>query len=313
VSPTRFTLLVCSLLVLLCITSTAQYPSKSDGSSDATIVLTAHDKADASPINLGKEDLLVLEDGESRRIVAVEDHSSIPVSMTFLIDMSPSQAGSVQVNRAAAVALVNSALRPGKDMAAVYTFASELSRIQPRTSDLVTVKSTIQQLNYHSSPQNRKTGPVRTSIWDAVFAICNEPTQPSMRKIRKVIILMTDGMDNGSQKKNIDAIGSALRSNAIIYAFRFVWDQTDYGYGQEVLKEVSRQTGGRGFSPKNLRDLNSSVARVQKYLQSQFAITYSSLSKNSSHPYRKIEIKVVNAEKKKRLELLYPPRYYSGL
>jgi VWFA-related protein len=67
----------------------------------------------------------------------------------------------------------------------------------------------------------------------------------------------------------------------------------DVGEGQETLREVARETGGRAFVNRN--DVENGIALAQRDQAATYTIAYYSTNKASDHKYRAIDLKVDRA------------------
>ena len=77
-----------------------------------------------------------------------------------------------------------------------------------------------------------------TAIWDAVWASSNDLLGESAENTRRTIILLTDGVDTISQLKIEDAIRSAQKADALIYAIG-IGDSYSFGVDEGRLKKIA--------------------------------------------------------------------------
>ena len=118
--------------------------------------------------------------------------------------------------------------------------------------------------------------------------------------MRRVLIVISDGDDNLSDHALSDAIESAIRAEAAIYA---VSTNTDWlaisgdkphkmhlELGDKVLQEFADESGGRVFFPYKVEDLAQSFVDIGNELRSQYFIAYSPTNTESTGKYRKIEV-----------------------
>jgi VWFA-related protein len=83
------------------------------------------------------------------------------------------------------------------------------------------------------------------------------------------------------------------------------------GVDKDVLRDLSRATGGRAFFPDKKLDLNAVFTEIERELRTQYLIAYSSTNKKLDGAYRKITIEITNPElKKEKLEIRHRPGYY---
>src|SRR5207245_1978073 len=93
-----------------------------------------------------------------------------------------------------------------------------------------------------------------TTMYDAILLASDEITRK--QKGRKALILLTDGVDNGSKTFLNDAIEAAQRADTLVYSILFADEQSyrspfgggrgggEHPDGRKVLQQISRETGG---------------------------------------------------------------------
>jgi Ca-activated chloride channel homolog len=112
--------------------------------------------------------------------------------------------------------------------------------------------------------------------------------------------VISDGDDNLSDHALSDAIESAIRAEAAIYAISTNTDWLSISGdkphkihvegGDKVLEEFADQTGGRVFYPYKVEDLAQSFVDIGTELRSQYFIAYSPKDTESVGKYRKIDV-----------------------
>ncbi len=144
--------------------------------------------------------------------------------------------------------------------------------------------------------QRRASGP-GTTLYDAILLASDELLRKQTG--RKAIILLTDGVDNGSKTSLTDAIESAQRADTLVYSILFADEQ---GYrmpgggggnhpdGKKVLEQLSRETGGTFFEVSKKLSIDDIYDRLQDELRNQYSIGYSSDKPASDSGYRKIAV-----------------------
>ncbi len=123
---------------------------------------------------------------------------------------------------------------------------------------------------------------------------------------RKAIVLITDGVDQGSRYTREKAIEAAQRSDSIIYSIYYV-DYAAYGgrfggMGMGVtdgdLRKMSEETGGRVFKVDRNNSLQQIFDQLQQELRTQYAISYTPTNSNKDGTFRKVEIRTTHKEAK---------------
>ena len=94
-----------------------------------------------------------------------------------------------------------------------------------------------------------------TMLYDAVYSSAHEELAQQVG--RKAMILLTDGEDDGSKLKLVDAIEAAQKADSIVYVLLCA-DRGFYGFGgfsgDSEMKKLTQETGGRVIDVGNKMD-----------------------------------------------------------
>jgi VWFA-related protein len=288
----------------------------------ANVLLTAVDKNRRFVTTLRREDVRVLEDGVEQQISSFQRETDLPVSVVLLVDTSASQAGVMSDEREAALAFVESTLRPGKDTASVLSFTG-LTRIeQEPTGDLARLRAAIATLKTEfkfGAPECDRDSPpevlirCETRAWDAVLVAARGVLARTPQTTRRAVILLSDGDDCCSRVSRFRSVEEAVRENVVVYSIGIRDDDIDQGeLRRSWLRQVSEDTGGRAFFPKNRAELDAAFAQVAAELRSQYLITYSPSNKAKDGGLRRVAVEITNPDlRKQKLRLLYRQGYYA--
>jgi VWFA-related protein len=192
---------------------------------------------------------------------------SAPLTTMLVIDISGSMAYGQKLDsaKAAATAYVNQ--MRATDEAGLISFDTEITYVQPTTTDQKELKRAIDGLATGSD----------TAMYDAVYEAID-----LLQNIagRKAVIILTDGMDNRSTHtadELIERIGPAGLSISTIGLGDPAQKTASYtGIDEPALKNLAEQAGGTyGYAndPEALRKLYEQYGRA---LQSEYVITYTS-------------------------------------
>jgi VWFA-related protein len=291
------------------------------------IFFTAADKHKRFISTLKREDVRVLEDGVAQEIFTFQRNLELPLSLAILIDTSRSEERVLPELKAAAQLFLESVMRANKDEAAVVSFTGEPTLEQGLTGNVSRLRRAIERVEYVppsgligggvvvggtppiSDTQQMLAG--STAIWDAVWTTSNEILRDSAEHTRRAIILLTDGQDTTSQVHLRDAIDSAVKVDALVYAIG-IGDRYSYGIDEGSLKKITEATGGRAYFPRNERELRDAFAQIQRDLREQYLIAYSSSNKGRDGAYRRVTIEITNPDlQKQALKLTYRPGYFA--
>jgi VWFA-related protein len=287
--------LQCALASLaLCTALAAQTTDSPETSSirvDVNVVnvlCTVSDKRGALITDLRKEDFEIREDGHKQEIRYFARDTDLPLTVAMLMDVSGSVREAIESEREAAGRFFDAVIRP-TDHALLLGFSSTLVLWQDFTSSTARLRGALAQLHaipFHGLPKDG--GPMPgTLLYDAVY-------QTAMGKLkgvpgRKMMLIVSDGLDNGSRMHMVEAIEAVQETNTIVYGI--CYDQKYFGC--EFLKELAEPTGGRMFDTgKKRKSLSEIYQTIEDELRSQYAIGYVPSNQEHDGKFRKLAVKV---------------------
>ena len=122
---------------------------------------------------------------------------------------------------------------------------------------------------------------------------------------RKVIVVITDGVDQGSRLSINQAVEAAQKSDAVIYCIDYYDPRRTAAaseFGWAAAAEAPAQDVRRDRRPRYKVDRKHTLEQVFKELQdemrSQYSIAYTPANERKDGTYRKIEIKLSNKDLK---------------
>ena len=101
---------------------------------------------------LKREDVRVLEDNVPQELSIFERETDSPLTIAILIDTSRSQEGTLPQEKTAALAFINSFLRPDRDKAAVISFTGIAVLQQGLTNDLKKLRDAVERAERRGNP-----------------------------------------------------------------------------------------------------------------------------------------------------------------
>jgi len=297
------------LCLLVCLAQlTAQAPGNQEPLIKVDVDLvnvlcSVRDKHGAYVANLTKDDFAIFEDGKPQTIRYFNREKDLALTVGLLVDVSRSQENLIEVERRAAAQFFSSVLGK-KDMAFLISFGSEAELLQDFTNSQRLLRQALDKLHVNAAVAGLQPGPVPTMskprgtvLFDAVYLASAERLQGEVG--RKAVVLITDGVDQGSRVRLEDAIRAAQKADAVIYSIYYV-DPSAYGprggWGftpsDADLKKMSEETGGRLFRIGRKTSLEDAFRQLQEELRNQYAIGYTPTNPAHDGRYRKIEIRM---------------------
>ncbi|MEE8349551.1 MAG: VWA domain-containing protein [Acidobacteriota bacterium] len=281
------------LILILCLLVSplliAEDPSSFTVKADlVTVPVTVFDQQGRMISGLTRHQFVLLDENEPRPIENfLLDRT--PLHVLLLLDVSASLREEVKEIQKTAYRFAQS-FHP-EDQLAVVSFSDGLTVLQPWTNDKNSLRRALKKL---------RRG-YRTALYDALeWSVLDPLTQVSGKK---VIILLTDGLDNQSLSRFDTVLELLLKSDISLYIVsrtrlvRPKIEESDrVGFVNQVMQNVLREeqnyvgtyfqekeaslshlaeiTGGRIFFPERLEDLRESYMEVAQELQNQYLLTF---------------------------------------
>jgi len=293
-------------ILLFSLAATAQQEQPPAIKVDVDVVnllCSVRDKKGALIASLTKDDFEVFEDGKRQQIRYFARETDLPLTIGLLVDVSVSQEGLIEIERRAASQFFSQVLGK-KDVAFLISFAAEAELLQDFTNSQRLLRAALDQLRLSASVGGIHPGPLPTAskprgtiLFDAVYLAASEKLRGEVG--RKVIILLTDGVDQGSRVKLQEAMESAQKADAIIYSvyyydpgfYRGRYGGFAFGMGDGDLRKMSEETGGRLMRVDRRRPLEDIFKEIQTEMRSQYAIGYTPANPAKDGSFRRIEIR----------------------
>ncbi len=327
------------------------------------VLTTVRDKHGKIINNLSQEDFILDEDGRPQSIRYFSRETDLPLTLGLLVDTSLSQRRVLDQERSASGTFVDQVLREDKDSAYLIHFDREVELLQDLTSSRQKLQAGLRLLQMPAPepdrggypgggggypgggggsgrgghPHHRGGG---TLLYDSVFLASDEVMQK--QRGRKAIIVLTDGVDQGSKMTLERAIESAQRADTVVYSILFAdedayrnrggwgggggmngpWGrrgggggyprppqpQQEHPDGKKVLERISKETGGRMFVVSKKQTVDQIYQQIQDELRNQYNLGYTPDRASGGPEYHKIHV----ATKQKDLVVQARDGYYSA-
>lgn len=257
------------------------------------VLATVRDKKHRLIDDLKQDDFTIFEDGRPQKIRYFGRQSDLPLIIGLLVDTSMSQQRVIDPERSASFRFLDQVLRENKDKLFILQFDMSVIVRQGMTSSWRDLNAALSSVDTPSrSELENQTGP-GTLLYDAV--VTGSKLLASEHG-RKALILMTDGVDTGSDANLIAAMDAAVRADTLIYSILF----SDAGYyggfggggGRKVLQQLSRDSGGGFFEVSKSLTIEQVFNIIQDELRTQYAMAYISDRTVEISEFRKISVSV---------------------
>ena len=317
-----------------------------------TVYAAVRDKHGKIIPNLNQSDFALHEDARPQTIKYFARESDLPLTLGLLVDTSLSQRRVLDQEKSASYSFFDHILREDKDKAFLIHFDREVELLQDLTASREKLRAGLEQLDTPSfsntsagsggggsggggSGRGHSHGGGGTLLYDSIYLAANELMKKQQG--RKALIILTDGVDQGSKESLNTAIASAQRADTAVYSILFAdedayryggrggygghggyggggrggggrYPQQDHPDGKKVLERISKETGGQLFEVKKKLPIEQIYTQIEEELRNQYSLAYTPDRPGDDSTYHLIHVTV----SQKDLIVRAREGYYSG-
>ena len=266
------------------------------------IVFTVTDVKGRFITDLERDDFTVYEDAVGQEIRTFHTETNLPLRIALLIDASGSILNKLRFEQQAALDFFSETLRPDSDTASVITFDSYVDLQQDFTDDPELLAGAVAQVKAGGG----------TELFDGIYGTVTRNLVGQSG--RRILIVITDGVDNSSEFTLKQAIEAAQKHDVTLYAVSTnsvraprrrqgpntvpvrATDSTliRQAQGNIVLRQLTDETGGAVFFPERRQDVSSTFREIQETLRSQYVVSYVPTNSARDGSFRRVRIDVAD-------------------
>jgi Ca-activated chloride channel homolog len=258
------------------------------------------DKSGQPVPNLATDAFILKQDGKQQPITYFSQGSDLPLTLALMVDTSGSQRAYIHDEIAAGKAFFPAMMTRPDDRAVLVQFDKAILQLAKITSNVTTLEHA---LAYLTQSHSDYTAPGRgggTLLFDAIIAVSHIELGNQIG--RRAMVILTDGGDNGSRFSAKQAIEEAQRADIMIYTVYY----SNGGGDEGVLKNLSKQTGGREFSVNSDMTLQQIYKAIADDLRMSYELGYRPPD-SRPNKYHKIDLKT----KDKKLQVQARDGYFT--
>lgn len=280
----------------------------STGVNVVNVFATVRDNQGKIILDLLQDDFTIQEDGRPQAIRYFSRQSDLPLSLGLLLDTSGSVSRVLEQERTASFKFFQHILREDKDQAFLIHFDYEVELLQDLTSSRKKLEEALRDAEpgRPSNPRGRIRTRIAggTTLYDAVYLAADEILRK--KEGRKAVVLLSDGVDQGSRISLSTAIESAQRADMLVYSILFSdgrGSPASIGFppiggrggrrgrggspfpqplppgrgrpdGKTVLQRISQETGGAYFEVSRGMPLEKIYDQIEEELRNQYSLGY---------------------------------------
>jgi VWFA-related protein len=106
---------------------------------------------------------------------------------------------------------------------------------------------------------------------------------------KKVLVVVSDGGDNASERSLDQVMELAGQSSAVIYTVG-IFDESDEDRNPGVLKRLAQATGGEAFLPDQVGEVVAICERIARDIRHQYTFGYAPSNPARDGSYRAIRV-----------------------
>jgi VWFA-related protein len=289
--------LACAALVA--VSGQGRQPTFRSGVDMVSLGVTVVDRKGNLLTDLVEKDFEVYEDGQKQALRfflpcdAQSGHGDRGVPLPpaelhlgALFDISGSMDADMHLARTAAIRFLD-ALQDASD----YTLVEFDTRVRVARFSQSEFSRLIERI------RSRKSEGRMTALWDATGVYLDGAAD---QEGRKILVLYTDGGDNGSSITFGDLINLLKASDVTAHVVGFLENQSPgVRIDQQTrLRQIAEVTGGQVFFPLSVKDLDGVYAKIAAEIDAQYSMGYVSTSAKTDGAWRKVEIRVIRPDLK---------------
>jgi Ca-activated chloride channel family protein len=279
---------------------------------EVLLPVSVRDETGTPVSGLDKDRFVVFDNGVRQQIESF-NRSRVPANIVLLLDASSSVFSQMRFIRDAAKLFIQGLVK--EDKVCVVQFSDRVELLQDWTpaTELSRLEKSL-DWRYHPG--------LRTTFYDGLYLAARE--QLSKVEGRRIVILLTDGLDTAERQKATfaDALNAVRRADASVYVVSLTaylraqledkagktktrrmfggYDPREVAYylgliesSEKLLETLAVQTGGRIFLPIKDEDLSPAYKAIAEELRTQYIITYQPRPRASPGEYRRVRVLVL--------------------
>jgi VWFA-related protein len=246
--------------------------------------------------NLSKSDCSVAEDKVPQTIKNFTQEKKLPLTIGILLDTSGSQMNVLPLEQQSGGEFLRDVMT-SKDEAFLISFDINVDLLADYTNRPSEISRALNKATINTGAGTGSvTGngtPRGTLLFDAVYLAAHDKL--AVEAGRKVVVMLTDGGDQGSQENLKGAIEAAQKANVIVYVI-LIADRMEQLYGGGPVGDIDMtklagDTGGRVINVgNNGKKLEEAFQQITDELRTQYLLSYTPTNPKSDGTYRKLEL-----------------------
>jgi VWFA-related protein len=216
-----------------------------------------------------------------------------------MVDTSMSQQHVIDAERGASMRFLGQVLREAKDHVFLMQFDMAVRMSQALTNSRRKLEEALAYVDTPTRQDLSHQYGGGTLLYDAVVEASTQVMKNQTG--RKALIVLSDGVDTGSEATLTEATEAALRTDTLIYSILFadpgfyngrLFGRMGGADGRNALTRLSQEAGGGFFEVSKKQTIDDVYTILGEELRSQYSLGYVSDVPIHIAEFRKIQLKV---------------------
>ena len=252
---------------------------------------------------LKREDFNLRDNGQPREITNFWQESDLPLTIAFVADVSGSQAGYVKSHREAVAKFFQQVLSPA-DRAMVVEVAQQSRLLSDLTASPDALSAAVERIGTHEGKESPLLGPPcrnasfphtcgGTALWHGVYYATRQLKPVTGRK---AIIILSDGMDTGSDISLTNVIEMAQSADVVVYSIKYASPMRFISLAATIaqavshgLERLSRETGGLSFANPGHK-ISDVFSQIESDLRNMYVLGFTPPSDARDGLFHKLDV-----------------------
>ena len=242
--------------------------------------------------------------------VQVFKHADIPVSMGIVIDDSGSMKEKRPAVNAAALAFVETSNPQDQVFVVNFNDTAYIDTPGDFASNMEDLRGALEKIASQGG----------TALYDAVYTSLDHLRLGNRDK--KVLLVITDGVDNESRYTLDELLRYAQESNVMVYTIGLLGEEDtqsklfshlshDDHKAKKDLELLSKDTGGQAYFPHSLDEVNSTCHEIAHDIRNQYTLAYYPTNKAFDGTFRAVRVEAFEHGTRRKLIVRTRPGYYA--
>jgi len=251
---------------------------------------------DDKPVHdLREEDFIVIDEDERQRLASFA-RGDIPFTAVVLVDASTSMRGEKHTSALRGAKSFANRMQP-LDETKLIVFSDGIRTTSPFTSFSDVLTASLERVPAAGG----------TAVNDVLYLALNQLEE---RQGRRVVVLLSDGIDTHSVMRMVHVVASARRSRAIVYFIRMRTGSPDQVFGDppnatspwrnlqahkaefRLLQQVVEESGGKVFEIDTPASIETAFQDVVSELRDHYVLGFYPNDPRDDGSWHKIRVKV---------------------